>query len=95
LEALPIMAELSTVVIHVADGQGVPVAEALVSVEKGTAAFPEIAYLTGPDGNVTLKLPMGRFEIGATDRDNRKRGRTPITTGAGGSSALTITIVDR
>ncbi len=89
------MTELTTVFIHVVDERGTSVAEARVFVEHGTAAFPETAYVTGTDGKVALKLPAGRFEIGATDQDSRKRGRIPVDGGTGAPSSVTITLKDR
>lgn len=51
---------------RVVDGRGEPVADALVTIESGTAPTPEITLITDEAGNFRLGLPDGRFRIRAT-----------------------------
>lgn len=53
------------------DAAGQPVAEAFVSVIRGTAAVPEIALVTDADGTFQIGLPPGRFQLRANTADGR------------------------
>jgi hypothetical protein len=49
----------------VEDQQGLPVAEALIAVESGTAPYPDMAILSDEEGNFSIHLPSGHFLLGA------------------------------
>ena len=54
--------------IRVVEAGGRPVAGALVSVLGADRPVPELAYETGADGTLTLRLPPGRVRL-AVDRE--------------------------
>lgn len=49
-------------------------AEALVTVEWGTAPTPEIGIVTGADGRFSVSLPEGRFRMAAYGPDESRGG---------------------
>ena len=57
------MVALETLMVHVVDEMGRPVAGALVTVQWGAAPTPEITLLTDEAGLARLGLPPGRFRI--------------------------------
>jgi hypothetical protein len=59
------MAAIETLIVHVVDETGRPVAGAFVTVDWGTAPTPEITLLTDAEGRGRLGLPTGRFRIRA------------------------------
>jgi carboxypeptidase family protein len=59
------MAAIETLIVHVVDETGRPVAGAFVTVDWGTAPTPEITLLTDAEGRARLGLPTGRFRIRA------------------------------
>jgi hypothetical protein len=66
--------EVDSITVHrgrVVDSEGQPVAGAMVAVESGTAATPEIGVVAGPDGSFGLALPAGRYRVRASDRTGR------------------------
>jgi hypothetical protein len=63
------------------DADGLPVAGAFVTVVSGTAAVPEIALVTGDDGQFSIGLPSGCFRLRANTADDRA-GEAEIDTGA-------------
>lgn len=73
------MGRMSTRRGRVVDADGAPVAEAIVTVEWGTAPTPEIALISGPEGEFSLGLPEGRFRVRAIAPDER-RGVAEIDT---------------
>jgi hypothetical protein len=56
----------------VIDADGRPVRGALVGVEWGTVAVPEIALVADDDGRFVIDLPPGRFRIGVHAPDGRR-----------------------
>lgn len=51
------------IVGHVFDHQDKPIARATVGISKGTAAYPERAYLTDDNGMYSIGLPPGKFTV--------------------------------
>jgi hypothetical protein len=50
----------------VVDAQGQPLAGASVYILKGPAQVPDIAQITGPDGQFAMSVPKaGRYRFGA------------------------------
>lgn len=50
---------------RVVDADGVPVARARVTIVAASVPMPEIALLTGSNGDFELALPEGRFRLRA------------------------------
>jgi hypothetical protein len=51
---------------RVVDTAGRPVPSAFVTVIEGTVPVPEIALVTGEEGEFAMTLPEGRFRVQAT-----------------------------
>ena len=51
---------------RVVDTTGRPVPGAFVTVIEGTVPVPEIALVTGEEGEFAMALPEGRFRVRAT-----------------------------
>lgn len=51
------------IVGHVLDDKGNPIARATVAISKGTAPYPERAYLTDENGMYAIGLPPGTFTV--------------------------------
>jgi hypothetical protein len=56
---------MALVVGTVEDMQGLPVSNALVTVEGGTQPYPDIAIYTDAEGHFQIHLPTGRFRLAA------------------------------
>lgn len=78
--------------VQVHDTSGRPVAGAVVTVEDGTAPFPELAFVSNGDGRVSLALPAGRFAIAVVDPDSGRRGSASVDTSSG--SAIVTVIIE-
>jgi hypothetical protein len=50
---------------RVVDADGVPVARARITIVAASVPMPEIALLTGSEGDFELALPQGRFRLRA------------------------------
>lgn len=74
----------------VVDAEGAPVAEALVSVEWGTAPTPEIALLTGNDGSFRIALPVGGTYVLRGISPGGNTGRTRIELSVSGPESVVI-----
>ena len=51
------------------DGKGSPVSGVLISVESGTAPYPDVAISSNDEGKFSVYLPSGRFRLGAYSQD--------------------------
>jgi hypothetical protein len=49
----------------VVDADGVPVARARITIVAASVPMPEIALLSGSEGDFELALPQGRFRLRA------------------------------
>lgn len=75
----------------VSDPAGQNVEGARVAIISGTAAFPEIAAITGPDGSYQLgSLSAGTYEVGVQNDDGDRIGQESATVAASGSATLNI-----
>ena len=59
-----------------------------MEIVRGTAPTPEIALITGPNGDFSLGLPPGEFEIRAA-ASSGSSGKVMVE---GGESSTSITI---
>jgi hypothetical protein len=59
------MASSAAVKITIVDTAKRPVAGALVAIESGSQAYPEIALVSDAAGRVTFHLPDGQFQVKA------------------------------
>ncbi|MFH7029791.1 MAG: carboxypeptidase-like regulatory domain-containing protein [Heteroscytonema crispum UTEX LB 1556] len=63
---------MTLVIGIVEDMQGLPVPNALVTVESGTESFPDIAIYSDTEGQFQIHLPEGRFRLAAHSPDGGK-----------------------
>ncbi len=63
---------MALVVGIVEDMQGLPVPNALVTVEYGTESFPDIAIYSDTQGRFQINLPEGYFRLAAHSVDGSK-----------------------
>ena len=76
---------------RVTDAAGQSVEGARVAIVSGTAAFPEIAAITGPDGSYQLgSLSAGTYEVAAHNDDGDRIGQGSATVAASGAATLDI-----
>ncbi len=79
-------------VITVLDLDGNPVANAAVSITEAERPVPEIAYLTGEDGMLSIRLPIGRARLEAHDALGKGSIETIVRVGDGSDRNLTIVL---
>jgi hypothetical protein len=77
--------------VEVQDEAGKALEGAVVVIERGSAAYPEIARRTGKSGRLDYALPDGEFELAARTADGRI-GRGRLTVKGGKSTALAIRV---
>lgn len=76
---------------RVTDPSGQPLAEATVSVSKGTAPVPEITAITSADGAYQWDLPAGTFTLEAR-KDGFKTTAVDVSVTAGKTSTQDIVL---
>lgn len=76
---------------RVTDPSGQPLAEATVSVSKGTAPAPEITAITSADGFYQWDLPAGTFTLEAR-KDGFQLAAVEVTVSAGEASIQDIVL---
>ena len=77
----------------VADSDGEPLAGMRVSIESGTASFPEIAPETDAQGRYSLgSIPPGVFEVAVHDRDGNRIGLESVEVRSEETSTLDFSI---
>lgn len=84
------MAQKSSVRVKVVDGERRAVGGAIVAVEAGTAAFPEMAFKADAAGLVTVHLPEGSFRIGAAAGSARGAGEAVVKAGKTGEVTIVL-----
>lgn len=72
----------------VLDSNGLPVEDAVVTIEWGTAPMPEIALITDANGRFQLDLPAGHFRLRAQTASGVIG--TALVDGAPSTSAMII-----
>lgn len=60
--------------IRVLDAGGQPVPDAFIQIAAAETALPEMSYVTGSDGTVSISLPVGQIAVEAFAGD--RTGRT-------------------
>ena len=77
----------------ITDASGAPIADMLVAIVSGTAAFPEIAAVTDSSGAYSLGgVPPGTFQVAVFDLQGQMAREESVVVTAGETATLDFTV---